>query len=181
MHGRQSTTAVRVTLITILIFFGGVIFFAHEVNSRRAQTATTQPPTKYTNYVYKISLTYPSDWQPTAGYNYDHYEGPSGFFALSAAGTATSSIDGMVKDEIQQVSRPYGSSPTTEVLSIAKHDARLILPAGDQPTSFHGQAALIVRYSKEIVVSGRAYDYLVLWADKDHIRQIGDSISFVEQ
>lgn len=43
------------------------------------------------------------------------------------------------------------------------------------------QAALIVKYPTEIELDNNIYYYLILWADKDHIEQIGQSLTFMDE
>lgn len=43
------------------------------------------------------------------------------------------------------------------------------------------QAALIVKYPTEIELDNNIYYYLILWADKDHIEQIGQSLTFIDE
>lgn len=179
MERTESNAIIRVTLLVILIFFGVAIFFAHRVTSQRAAQADNAQ-TKYTNYVYKVSLAYPSSWQPSVGYSYDHYEGSDGFFALSATGTATSSIDELAKSESGHILKPYGSLPITDNILVDGQDARVIVPSVDQDASMHGQAALVVKYPVPVIVGHDRFSYLIFLADKSHIQAIIQSLKFVQ-
>jgi hypothetical protein len=130
----ESNAAIRFALIGVLVLFGAAIWYALHVTAVRQNNAinTVLPPTKYTNYVYKINLAYPSDWQPAAGSSYDHYEGANGFFMISAVGTATSSIDDLAAAEAGHILKPYGSKPVIDSTSVAGQRARIIMPSSDQ-------------------------------------------------
>lgn len=87
-------------------------------------------------------------------------------------------IDSVSAAEAGHKLQPYGSQPTIEALSIQGLEARLILPAGDQPTGMQDQAALIIRYPKPVNISGTPCRYFVLWADWSHIRTIAETLRF---
>jgi TolB protein len=42
------------------------------------------------------------------------------------------------------------------------------------------QAGLIVKYPEAVNINGSLYYYLILWADKAHIEQIGNTIKFLK-
>lgn len=178
----ESNAAIRFALIGVLILFGAAIWYALHVTSVRQNNAvnTVLPPTKYTNYVYKVNLSYPSDWQPAAGANYDHYEGPDGFFMIAAIGDATSSIDDLAKSEANHVLKPYGSKPLIDSTTVAGQNARIITPSSDQADVNNNQAAVIIKFPKPATLNKQVYGYLILWADKDHLPDIIRSLSFVE-
>ncbi len=175
----ERTLPIHLALLFIVLLFGAVILYARHVNNTRADHQTvTVLPTRFTTYVYGVNLEYPSEWQPTPGYNYDHYNGVDGFFGLSAAGDADTTLDQLVKNDTTHVLKPYGSKPITEALVIDKQPAVLIMPSSDQGADQKKQAELIVKYPRPVTISGKLYYYLILWADTDHIHDIARSIKF---
>lgn len=177
----NSNLVIRVVLLGIILLFVSAVIYAEHVTTARNQAAQNRidQPTKYTNYVYHISLNYPADWQPTSGYNYDHYNGPAGFFGISAVGTATTSLDILVKNDTNHVLKPYGSVPSIDKVLISGQEARLITPSLDQDKNLKMQAELIVKYPKAVTINGQVYNYFVLWADQAHIGAIANSLAFL--
>ncbi|WBW98259.1 peptidase M56 [Oceanirhabdus sp. W0125-5] len=131
----------------------------------------------YNNKTYKISFKYPAEWKPNPSY-FNKYEGTNGFFQISASSGENLSIDDIVKFEITHVSKPYGNNPTIKKLTIQRAEARLIIPSNDQGAEMNNQAGLIVTYPKPIKINSTTYSYLILWADKNHIEEISNSIQF---
>lgn len=132
----------------------------------------------YTNNEYRISLEYPSSWKPNKAYMPEKFEGSDGFFLIAAV-AGVDSIDEVAGWDAYHKLKPYGSEPTIEKMTIAGQDARLILPSQDQPPEMNGQAGLIVRYPSPVTINNQVYRYFVLWADKDHIKSIGETIKFI--
>lgn len=132
----------------------------------------------YTNNEYGISLEFPSTWKPNKQYTPPRFEGSDGFFLVAATAGGPEGIDGAADAEANHVLKPYGSNPTIEKLTIAGQDARLIMPSDDQSADMKGQAGLIVKYPNPITIKNQTYKYFVLWADKDHIKNIGESVKF---
>jgi TolB protein len=63
-------------------------------------------------------------------------------------------------------------------LQIHGRPACLILPSADQDRAMERMAALIVRYPKSIRIKGADYNHFMLYADKEHIRQIANTVRF---
>ncbi|MBX4200339.1 hypothetical protein KW790_02680 [Candidatus Parcubacteria bacterium] len=131
----------------------------------------------YENPQYKISFKYPKDWTLAQNQGTDRYQGPSGFFAISAAG-GTASIDDIVESDVTHVLRPYGRTPIIESITVDNQEARIIIPSSDAGGNLNGQAELIVKFPNPIRISGTAYYYFILWADKEHIRDIASTLHF---
>jgi hypothetical protein len=138
------------------------------------------PQKIYINKEFNVSLKYPQGWTEQAGY-FNRFSGKDGFFQIDALGGGDDFIDTVAKMEAYQNLKPYGSVPTTEKLIIDGEEGRLIIPSKDQLAEMKGQAALIVKYPKKIVIGSANYIYLILWADKNHIREIGNSIKFIKK
>ncbi len=132
----------------------------------------------YSSASYAVSLRHPATWLPVPGYD-ERIGGEDGFFALNAMGGDVMSIDEVTRLEAEHKLQPYGSDPTIESLEIAGQEARLILPSADHPWGAMPQAGLIVRYPQPVDISGNTYQFFVLWADPDHIRDIAESLEFI--
>jgi TolB protein len=135
-----------------------------------------EPVTTYASDIYKIEFKYPISWKKVPG-DSERYEGNTGFFVVSAA-NGELTLNSILASEAQHVLSPYGSDPSTDTLMIDGEPAGIIMPSDDQDASMKGQAALIVSYPTPVKIRGQEYGYLVLWADKGHIRQIADTIVF---
>jgi len=133
----------------------------------------------YRNNDFGISLEHPGGWEVQAGQG-TKLAGDDGFFQLSAISGAGANLDQIAEGEAHHRLQPYGSAPTIEVTQVQDHDARVIWPSSDQPQSMRGQAALIVAPPWRLEVSGAEYDFLVLWADQTHIRQLAQTLRLIE-
>ncbi|MCL7749483.1 LysM peptidoglycan-binding domain-containing protein [Halalkalibacter alkaliphilus] len=129
----------------------------------------------YMNNVYKIYFQYPADWQRVDDVR---YEGPDGFFQVSAL-FSEEPIHQVCQSEAFHQLAPYGSDPRIIHTQIQNQGACFIYPSDDQPAEMRGQAALIVQYPMKIHIEGAYYNYFVLWADKGHIDEIGSTLSFL--
>lgn len=133
----------------------------------------------YNNKTYHVSFKYPNGWKPNPIY-IDKYEGNDGFFQISASSGQNLNIDEIAKLEASHQLLPYGSNPQIKALNINNLPARLILPSSDQVKEMKNQAALIIKYPSPVEILGSKYYYFILWADKDHIQQIGSTFQFTD-
>ncbi|WP_199613647.1 LysM peptidoglycan-binding domain-containing protein [Paenibacillus alkalitolerans] len=133
------------------------------------------PKKTYTNPVYKVSFEYPAHWRRVTD---ERYEGPDGFFQISAI-SAGSDIQEVCRNEAFHPLRPYGSQPRISPAVIRGQEACYIFPSPDQPAEMRGQAALIVRYPRPVVIEGQTYNYFILWADQMHINEISATLTFL--
>ncbi len=132
---------------------------------------------KYTSHPFRVSLQYPAGWQPLPGYE-ERYSGTEGFFALSAINGEGLTMDEICQLESEHHLRPYGTQPTIERLQVQGQKARLIWPSEDQAENMRDQAALIIQHPRPVEISGHVYRYFVLWADKDHMQQLANTLKF---
>jgi Tol biopolymer transport system component len=134
----------------------------------------------YSNPRFAIALKHPRDWQRVPEYggpdSGERFAGVDGFIMIDAIGSPNADIDDVTVREAQHKLQPYGSRPTIENLEVEGQEARLILPSGD--ANMEGQAALIVGYPQPVSIGGSTYEFLVLYADQDHIRAIGQTLRF---
>lgn len=178
MQPNSQDNSVRLILLVILIIFGGVIFYAHQVTVSRENTIAAPQPTKYKNNIYQVSLEFPPDWQPTSDSTFDSYSGSNGFFNLTVSSAKDTSVAALAQKDTSDIAHTYGSSPTTSSLIVDGQSAILITPSSDQDPSLEGQAEVIVEYPKPISVTGQIVTYLILQADKVHITSIARSLTF---
>lgn len=140
--------------------------------------ATPRPDWQtFGSQVYRVTLQCPANWQPIPGYDL-RYGGTDGFFQLSAMSGQGWTLYQVCDSQAHHKLLPYGSQPQIERVQIQGQEACLILPSADQPADMQGQAALVVPYSQPVQISGVVYQYLILWADREHIREIGDTLRF---
>lgn len=125
--------------------------------------------------LYKVSFKYPWEWEKVEE---DYYEGPSGYFVVSAI-NSNLPLNEICKEEAYQDLKPYGSSPTITELKVDNQNACLIMPSKDQIKDMDNQAVLIVKYPKPIKIKGTEYNYIIIWTHKNYIQMIANSLKFV--
>ncbi len=127
---------------------------------------------------FGITLERPPDWEAEAGYADDsRFSGVNGFLHISAMNAA--SIDDAAEAQAGHHLQPYGSQPIIENIEVQGQAARLITPSDDQTADFSRQAAVIVRYPQSVEIDGQPYNFLILWADQEHIRAIAQTVRFI--
>jgi TolB protein len=136
---------------------------------------------RYTSSTYRITLSYPSNWQPTKNYE-ERFSGADGFFQVSALSSPPpSTLQDDCNTTAQHRLKPYGSRPQVQRLQIQGRPACLILPSADQDRAMERMATLIVRYPKPIRLTGTDYNHFMLHTDKEHIREIANTVRFTEK
>lgn len=133
------------------------------------------PENRYTSFVYRVTFLYPANWRWVRE---ERYEGADGFFQVSAI-AGGDQIEEVCRQDAFHPLRPYGSSPQIIMTRVQNQEACLIIPSADQPAEMNRQAGLIVRYPRPVQFGSTSYNYFILWADVDHIRQIGSRLSFI--
>ncbi|MFC4023399.1 LysM peptidoglycan-binding domain-containing protein [Oceanobacillus longus] len=128
----------------------------------------------YLNQTYRIRFRYPSHWERIDN---ERYEGPDGFFQVSAI--AGDSLKEVCQGEAHHPLMPYGSTPRITSTTIENEEACFIFPSADQPAEMNQQSALIVTYPDPIEIQGTTYNFLILWADELHIREIASTLTFL--
>lgn len=126
----------------------------------------------YISTLYKVQFRYPAHWQRV---NDERYEGEDGFFQLSAI-ASDQPINVVCQNEAFHQLNPYGTQPRIQHTQIQNQPDCFIYPSQDQPAEMRNQAAVIVQYPTPVVIEGTEYNYLILWADQNHINEIGSSI-----
>ncbi|MCQ6275606.1 LysM peptidoglycan-binding domain-containing protein [Bacillus sp. V3B] len=129
----------------------------------------------YMNSVYHVQFQYPAHWKKV---NDERYEGPDGFFQISAI-FSEGSIHEVCNNEAFHPLMPYGSQPRIMPTQIQHQEACLIVPSEDQPSEMRGQAAMIVKYPTPIQIQGTTYNYFIMWVDQNHINEISATFSFL--
>lgn len=129
----------------------------------------------FTSLVYRVSFPYPANWRQVSE---ERYEGADGFFQVSAI-SSSGPITEVCHAEAFHPLMPYGSSPTIIHVKVQHQDACFIFPSADQPAEMNKQSALIVRYPRPVQIGETFYNYFILFADVNHIRQMGARLSFL--
>jgi hypothetical protein len=139
---------------------------------------------RYDNFIFMVSFEYPESWKAIEDdYLIDgkptRFEGDSGFFQVAGGGGQNTSLDEFAADEAKHKLNPYGSDPEIEKIDVHSREAALIFPSSDQPEEMNNQACLIIKYPHEVIIDNKEYNYVILWADKNHIRDMADSFYFI--
>lgn len=129
----------------------------------------------YSNKDYNVSFMYPAQWKKV---NSERYEGKDGFFQVAAIGSRRS-MSSVFKHESYGRKRDYGSKPKFITLEIENQSSCLIYPSEDQDYRMKKISALIIKYPKIIRINNMMYNYMILWSNKEYIRQIGSTVSFL--
>jgi hypothetical protein len=134
---------------------------------------------KYQNQKYHVSFEYNKEWKPSSS-NPERYEGGDGFFEISGFNGENLTLDDIAQSEANHILKPYGSKPEILNIMINEEEARLIMPSQDQSVEHHNQAEVILKYPDVVNINGNRYSYFVLFADKEHIKEIANTIKFIE-
>ncbi|WP_087973768.1 LysM peptidoglycan-binding domain-containing protein [Oceanobacillus rekensis] len=128
----------------------------------------------FTNQTYRVRFQYPSHWKKV---NNERYVGADGFFQVSAI--AGDSLEDVCQGEAHHPLMPYGSKPQVIPTTIQNEAACFIFPSTDQPAEMNRQATLIVSYPEPIEIQGSTYNFLILWVDETHLREIASTLKFI--
>jgi hypothetical protein len=155
-----------------------------------AATLSAEPtatPTPYIDHwtvtsfpVFEVVLERPADWEAVegprdGGTRGTRLAGLNGFVQVGAI--RGMNINDVARAEADDRLQPYGSKPIIEELDVQGQPARLIAPDG-QADDLARQAALVVAYSQPLNIGGHRYDFLILWADRQHIRPLVQTLRF---
>lgn len=177
---------IAVVLGVIILIAGALrlkqLFFPPTPEPEVKPIVTTQQEAgKFVSNNYHLTFDYPSTWQedPNSIFNNEvtRVYGADGYAAVDAIGAPGQTIDQAVKSLTEQVLLPYGSNP---IVTSEGMEARFILPSSDQPSSQHGEAAVVLAYPRPIRIDSQEYQFAVIYADKRHILEIGRSVTFVK-
>jgi len=80
----------------------------------------------YENKDYKVTLEYPSNWEPNSRYLPPKYEGEDGYFSISAIDGGDMSLDEVVELEAKHTLKPYGSNPKIHPIIVNYVEGRLL-------------------------------------------------------
>jgi len=131
----------------------------------------------YTDPQLKVRLGYPANWQKDDSGN-AIYSSADGFFQLSAVGSEAPTAKEICANELDANTRKepqFGTTPKLEYLKIDGQAACLILPSEDQAKAQRGLSLLAIQFPDSL--ASQPY-ILLLFADKDHVRQIGQTVKF---
>lgn len=132
------------------------------------------PKRMYRSDLFKVGFFYPANWLKVSD---ERYEGIDGYFQIAAI-SSDNTLREVCRSEAFHQLKPYGSRPRVTSTRIHNQDACYIYPSTDQPPEMRNQAALIVTYPWTIEIGNAAYQYLIIWADADHINELGKNPRF---
>ena len=122
-------------------------------------------------------LQFPAHWQVGENQAEPIYSGPDGFLRLTAVSSAGPTADVICQTELEANANKdhrFGSKPRLETFQVNGQPACLLLPSADQAESQMGLSLLVVQYPGEM----KPPQFLQVWADKEHVREIGQSLVF---
>lgn len=131
----------------------------------------------YINEEYGVKLIYPYRWSRISN---ERYEGIDGFFHLLAA-SSTETLEEVCSKEAYHKLKPYGSHPEIIHFTAAGREACSIIPSADQMMEMHGQTALVIKYNKPRKIKGVLCHYLIIRTDKNHLKEITNSLEFLDK
>jgi LysM repeat protein len=130
----------------------------------------------YSNEEYGIKLIYPYRWSKISK---ERYEGIDGFFHLVPVSN-TSTQEEVCAKEAHHKLKPYGSHPEIVPCTAGGREACWIIPSADQMMEMHGQAALVIKYGKPRALRGVLCRFLIIRTDKNHLKDITNSLEFLD-
>lgn len=142
-------------------------------------TPTPQPENweNYEDSVYQAGFDYPAAWRDVSDDLMTRLAGDDGFVQLTVV-SSPADLDRVAADQAFHKLQPYGSSPVIEAFTLSDgRQARLVLPSADQPVSMDRQSLIVTPYAEPIYIGEHHFNYLLLAADGDHIRDIGASLT----
>lgn len=165
----------------ILIFFLIAVIF---ISIPLFIFGCSEKMTRYENFTFMVTFEYPDKWKAIE-YDYlvggkpTRFEGDSGFFQIALMNGQNISIDEFAANESKHKLNSYGSDPEIEKTDIRRREAVFIFPSSDQPEEMNNQACLIIKYPHQVVIDKEEYNYIILWADKKHIKDMANSLYFI--
>ncbi len=129
----------------------------------------------YINEAYRIKLIYPYRWSKIHN---ERYEGIDGFFHVLAPSGSSSLYDICSREAFHKL-KPYGSRPSISKTVADGHELYIIIPSTDQPMEMHRQSAIVAKYDTPVEISGKTCEYLIIRTDKNHLKDILDSLEFI--
>jgi len=143
-----------------------------------ASVATSQDTAGWKNCTddqYGVTFQYPNHWQRSDRYTDIEFEGPDGSVQVDAS--EGSSLKTICRGAANHKMKPYGEHPHIQFLKVHDLPACIVWPSADQGAPH--LAELIVEYPSPITIKGDRYSYMVMYADKDHIRLILNTFHFI--
>lgn len=150
--------------------------YHHSVNNKISPGIALK---QFASNRYKISFKYPSEWNKNPRYE-DKYEGTSGFFEVGDFYGVGDNIDEVVKAEVNEPYKPYGTNPTIRRFVVDGQPARMICASEDQANFYKDRKIVIViQYPQPIIIEGRSYNYVAIWASKEYMPLIISTFKFI--
>lgn len=125
---------------------------------------------------YGVSFRYPAQWHHSDEYGEIEFDGQDGSVQVTASkGTALRPLcNGAATHKL----KPYGKHPQVQFLKVLDRPACIVWPSADQGEPYF--AELIVKYPQPLMIDGDSWTYLIINADKDHLRPIMRTLQFIQ-
>ena len=176
LSGCENGTATEMWLVDLFHLVPIRLIEGTLITSLQWSPSPSVPMNKtFSSTVYQVQFQYPSHWVRVSD---ERYEGPDGFFQLSAIST-DQTINEVCQNEAFHQLNPYGTEPRIVHGQIQQQESCFIFPSQDQPPEMGGQAALIVKYPTPIQIEESTYHYFILWVDQDHLNEISSTVVFL--
>ncbi len=171
----------------ILLHDGGALIFDPGKTTANSATRPTVDAglAVYENPYLGIWLAYPAHWQKDTRFGRPQtgarFSGEDGYFSYTKVSYQDGTLEMVVENELGNPSGSYGSQPTIESVEIADQPGRLIWPSDDQAVEMNNQAALMLRYPEQTDSENQAAEFLVLYADQDHLGSLLQNLRFTSE
>ncbi|HYE81150.1 MAG TPA: LysM peptidoglycan-binding domain-containing protein [Clostridia bacterium] len=130
----------------------------------------------YNNEAYRVKFVYPYRWSRIDN---ARYAGIDGFFHISVI-SSEATLEDVCSNEAHHRLKPYGTHPSISSTTIGNREACFIIPSTDQPMEMRGQSALLAKYVKPLEFEGTIYQYLIILTDNNHLRDIANTLEFLD-
>jgi TolB protein len=138
--------------------------------------SSTENWQRYTDKILQITFRHPKEWKTSPAYSdRTYFGGPDGALQLSASqgDTPQQVCHGEAIHHLQ----PFGSNPRIRSMKVQGQKACLIWPSEEQGAN--ADAELVVQFPRPVMIDGNSYSQLTLYADKNHILQIMQTLRFI--
>lgn len=123
---------------------------------------------------FNVTFKIPEDWKKMSGYD-NRYEGKSGFAEFTALSGYGLTLKEAVDLQINNESKTFGDKPEVKGLTIDSQEASIIYSTDK---ASNAQCAILVKFPKPVTISATPYNYLLVWADRDHADNLAKEIKF---
>ena len=135
--------------------------------------------TKYISDKYKVQFEYPEAWKKNSLYP-ERYEGKGGYFEIVDIASLDTNIDEVVNDEKNEFYEPFGENPGIDDITIDGQPARVITVDREGPED-DIEKVIIIKYPALVNISGRDYNYIMIWTNSAYSNLIITTFKFLQK